>query len=60
MDVYTINSTNVEEVNDLVMTLIRTEAVDITVYNEFEENITDEIVKLRELKVRSMIKKSST
>lgn len=57
MVVYTINSTNVEEVNDLVMLLIQNETVDVIIYNEFEENITDEILKLKELKVRSMIKR---
>ena len=57
MQVFTINATDAEEVSDLVMKLIRTELVDIKVYNEFEEDITDEIQKLKSLKTRSLLKK---
>ena len=57
MQVFHINSTSTEEVTDLVMNLIKSEAMDIKVFNEFEEDITDEIIKLKSLKIRSMIKK---
>jgi len=56
MNVYTIDSTDAEAVNDLIMTLIRSEEMEFTVYNEYEEDITDEIKKLKSLKIRSIIK----
>ena len=56
MNVYTIDSTDAEAVNDLVMDLIRNEEMEFTVYNEFEEDITDEIIKLKSLKIRSILK----
>lgn len=57
MNVYTIDSTDSEAVNELVMTLIRSEEIEFIVYNEYEEDITDEIKMLKSLKIRSILKK---
>ena len=57
MNVYSIDSTDVETVNDLVMSLIYSEELRFTVFNEYEEDITEEIIKLKSMKIRSMLKK---
>ena len=54
IDPIRLNSTDEKAVNDLVMSLIQTEATAYTVLNEHQEDITHEIRKLVSLKTRML------
>ena len=49
-----LNSTDENAVEDLVMSLIRTESTEYTILNEHQEDITHEIKKLVSLKTRML------
>ncbi|MEM6252353.1 MAG: hypothetical protein AAF821_05470 [Cyanobacteria bacterium P01_D01_bin.156] len=54
MEPITLNSTDENAVEDLVMSLIQTESTDYTILNEHQEDITHEIKKLVSLMTRML------
>lgn len=54
MEPILLNSTDESAVEDLVMSLIRTESTEYTILNEHQEDITHEIKKLVSLKARML------
>ena len=57
MNVYRLDSTDAEAVNELIMKLIQSEEIYFSVFNEYNEDITEEIVKLKSMKLKSILKK---
>ena len=54
MEPILLNSTDEQAVEDLVMSLMRTESTEYTVLNEHQEDITHEIKKLVSFKTRML------